>query len=187
MWVSLSTNFAIAPNDVANDSANDLVMTGLVLKATPAWWMMSLEWNPFGTRRNVDRFQNDLIFEEVCQEGLHNQSRLHHFRWLRVALEYLLVNLGVHGCKVCVQFVVPLEPAPTLQPSNDSLHVFEVLLSDVPEVNDSIFEFLLSPETRGFARGHHRSAEFSIVACAWTVRSGVLLKLDASSMRQKKS
>ena len=100
----------MAPNDVANDSANDLVMTGLVLKATPAWWMMSLEWNPFRTRRIVDRFHYDVIFEEVCQEGLDNRCRGHHCRWLRVALEYLLVNLVVHGCKVCVPFGVPLEP-----------------------------------------------------------------------------
>ena len=121
-------------NDVANDSANDLVMTGLVLKATPAWWMMSLEWNPFGPRRNVGRFHYDVIFEEVCQEGLHNQSRLHHFRWLRVALEYLLVNLVVHRCKVCIQFVVPLEP---IFCSNFAtfLHVFEVFLSDAPDAN----------------------------------------------------
>ena len=97
-------------NDVANDFANDLVMTSLVSRAVPVRGMMSLECNPFGTRRNFDRFHYDLIFEEVCQEGLDNRCRGHHCRWLRVALEHMLVNLVVHRCEVCVPFVLPLEP-----------------------------------------------------------------------------
>ena len=156
MLLSLSTNFAMAPtNDVANDFANDLVMTRLVSRAVSVREMMSLECNPFGTRRNVDRFHSVVFFEEVCQEGLHNRCRGHHCRWLRVALEYMLVNLAVHGCKVCIQ------SAPTLQPSRSSLHVFEVLLCDAPEENGKLRHWDFT-EPRAFARACHGSVEFSI-------------------------
>ena len=56
-------------NDVANDFANDLVMTGLVSRAIPVRGMMSLECNPFGTRRNVDRFHYDVTLKRSVRKG----------------------------------------------------------------------------------------------------------------------
>ena len=89
--------------------------------------MMSLRCN-LETLRNVDRFQNDLVAEDVCQEVLDNRSRPHHFRWSTMAVGYLLVNREVHNSLVFVQFVALHDPI-----FGSNFATFFVLFASIPE------------------------------------------------------